>query len=526
MRDTFLDLIILTLASSGFILALCFTSNGVGIQLDGTVYISSARNLINSSSLKTQTDFIYMLGDLNELSFHGSKLIPLTHFPPLFPALLALIGISGIDPLIGARWLNAFIFGANIILIALIIKKASPKLSWSPVLGSLLVLFSSSMLIIHCWANSEPIFILLGFIGLYFLNCYIEDHKTRHLPISALFIALAFLARFTGIIFVLTAVFSIYFLTHFKLLKKLSHISLYAIICCLPVGLWLLSNIFIAESATNRSYHISLSIYKFLTLVKNSFQIFLPMHNYIMAFLVICFILLIGLISHYNINFGVFLSNILVRILFIFICSYTAFIIFSLSFLDNSTPIDDRILLPLLFSQIVLLVLFFDYLYSLENKIINLAIVWFIVLLLSVNFLKISKMMRDSGNQLGFNNISWKTSQLIKMAKEIPKEIDIYSNGPDALYLINGRIAYTVPKKYSQTSRLKNNKFEEQVAKLKKEIDQGKAAIIYFTYFEWRRYLLTAKELEKTLAAPIIKENSEGKIYGRLSFPVNSNLNR
>jgi hypothetical protein len=32
-----------------------------------------------------------------------------------------MIGIFGIDPLNGARWLNAFMFGANILLVGLII---------------------------------------------------------------------------------------------------------------------------------------------------------------------------------------------------------------------------------------------------------------------------------------------------------------------------------------------------------------------------------------------------------------------
>jgi len=61
---------------------------GPGLPPDSASYISSARNLLLGKG--------YFI-------FNGQ---PMTVAPPLFSTILAIIGLAGVDPLIGARFLK------------------------------------------------------------------------------------------------------------------------------------------------------------------------------------------------------------------------------------------------------------------------------------------------------------------------------------------------------------------------------------------------------------------------------------
>ena len=89
-----LHAVIVLFSVAGVMLSLLSTSRyGVGLSSDSTEYISAARGLLAGQG--------YVCHD-------GS---PYTGWPPLFPTLLAGIGLTGIDPTTAARFLNAFAFG-------------------------------------------------------------------------------------------------------------------------------------------------------------------------------------------------------------------------------------------------------------------------------------------------------------------------------------------------------------------------------------------------------------------------------
>ncbi len=88
--------------------ALLFSTRwGIGLSPDSVVYIANARNLLGGYGLS--------------VSFTTGEFFPWTHYPPLFLAGLAGHGFVGIDPLDGARWLNALIFRAKIPLLGLVV---------------------------------------------------------------------------------------------------------------------------------------------------------------------------------------------------------------------------------------------------------------------------------------------------------------------------------------------------------------------------------------------------------------------
>src|SRR4051812_49289346 len=70
---------------------------GVAILDDGPVYVHMAESLANGNG------------------------ITITHYPPFYPALLALWGFSDTSILVGGRWLNVILFAALILLVGAIL---------------------------------------------------------------------------------------------------------------------------------------------------------------------------------------------------------------------------------------------------------------------------------------------------------------------------------------------------------------------------------------------------------------------
>jgi hypothetical protein len=109
VREKHTIAVLLLLAAMGAICVFYATAWGVGVSPDSTLYLEAARNLLRGHGLTITT-----LDNLTR---------PLTHYPPLYPYLLYAGGRLGIDPMDGARWLSALLFGANIFLVGYAILK-------------------------------------------------------------------------------------------------------------------------------------------------------------------------------------------------------------------------------------------------------------------------------------------------------------------------------------------------------------------------------------------------------------------
>src|SRR5258708_23159149 len=95
----FVSFVILGLiALLGTFLVLRATPEGLGLTGDSIAYIAGARSLLAGHGYR-------------EASLISAQ--PVAHYPPGSPAVLALILLSGIDPLPAARFVNALLCGLN-----------------------------------------------------------------------------------------------------------------------------------------------------------------------------------------------------------------------------------------------------------------------------------------------------------------------------------------------------------------------------------------------------------------------------
>jgi hypothetical protein len=140
---SFLSLILLVVI--GILLVLRATPDGLGLSDDSIAYVAGARSMLAGQGYR-------------EAWLASNQ--PVTHFPPAFSSVLAFLGMFGIDPLRGARLVNALLFGLNAGLLGILAWRMTPSLSAGLVIAALFIL-NSEILQVHAVAMSEPLFIFL-----------------------------------------------------------------------------------------------------------------------------------------------------------------------------------------------------------------------------------------------------------------------------------------------------------------------------------------------------------------------------
>src|SRR5258708_6030462 len=308
--------IILLVAFAGMMFA---TRSGAGLTPDSLTYVNAARQLMQGEPL-------------TEISANG-KANPYTHFPPLFPVLMAITStLLRTDPSQAGRYINCLLFGLNALLVALVLHRAG------------------SRFYIHLMVWSEPLFILLMLSGIYFLQRFLQSNSISDLAISALAVGLSALVRYVGVAFIVAEFFYILFLVRKAWRTQLRLLLLQGVVASTPIALWSIRNIAISGSTSDRQlfFHpLMLSdIVSGISIIRdiwffNARPMLVPILTGIILgiFVVVLWQMRQRTGIQERVKAVPSLSFPTIGILFIL--AYIGFLIFSISFFDASIPVDE-----------------------------------------------------------------------------------------------------------------------------------------------------------------------------------------
>ncbi len=174
---------------------------------------------------------------------------PLILWPPLLPAILALAGLLGIDPVAASRFLNAILLALSIMLAFRLQYQAfSSKLF--AILSTLFLLLSASLIRVHEFLLSEPLFVFCSTAFLYCSYFYLKDHSRRHFWLLALFAAAAALTRYAGVYLIAAGASLLLLDSQLRLRSRLIVIARFALVSGAPLALWLVRNLLISGTLT------------------------------------------------------------------------------------------------------------------------------------------------------------------------------------------------------------------------------------------------------------------------------------
>lgn len=487
---------------------------GIGLGSDSFYYISGANNLQDGLGYSRPS------GD-------GSVRL-ITHFPPVYSFFITALSLVGLDTMEAARWLNALLFGANIFVIGLTLHRFSASL-WIALAGAFATLSSPVMLSVHSWALSEPLFLLFVLLALWTLGSYLEGRRRLHLLVASAFAALAYLVRYVGSTVIMTG--AVVMLLPFGLnwRKRATSLTLFLGTSLLGPCLWLLRNVLVAGSATNRviGWHP-------ITLQQvgeglNTFSLWLLPSR--VPEILRCGIAILVALSLLVLSVRIFFTARArcgggddktstlpahASVVTIFAIIYLTFLVLSISFLDASTPLDGRILSPLYLAGLLLVLYLFHLLLISKvrgrwSKIVFLALLLGFMMFTAVRGGRLALNLHANGQ--GFASREWRDSEVVKWVETLPEGLPIYTNEMDGLYLLTGRAAYQIPIKWDPVRATPRTDYEEQMMAMRARIWSERGVLVLFHTLARQQVIFPSEEELTKGLDPILRSN-DGVIFG------------
>lgn len=221
-------------------------SYGIGVRTDSVAYLWGAENLAKGLGL----------GRLNGLG----ELKPMTHWPPFYPLVLTVFELAGMPALSGARYLGAALVAILLFLTGLTVWRVTRSL-WFALGAAVLLALAPSLWITSLDAMTEPLYVGLGLAGALLLDQYLAGRRRWAFVLSALCMALAFLTRYAGISLIAAAGLVLLLdgktriswpPTFAAFAARLKQVGLFGALCAAPMLAWMLRNLLVTGSATNR----------------------------------------------------------------------------------------------------------------------------------------------------------------------------------------------------------------------------------------------------------------------------------
>lgn len=235
----------------GFLLILLSTARfGVGVSHDSAFYLSGAKSILEGDGYSTPI----VPWD------HPESTEPIISWPPLFPLIVAVISLTGVEPIIGARFLNALIFGLIAMVAGFYLLRRTGSLLIATV-GCVCVLTSFPLVFVSKMAWSEPLFILMITLFCFSMASFSENQKPIYLIAAALLAALSFLTRFIGVTVIATGIIVLLLPGSYPIRQRLKATTIFLVISSALPALWILRNYAIADTFLGERSSSSVGLY-------------------------------------------------------------------------------------------------------------------------------------------------------------------------------------------------------------------------------------------------------------------------
>jgi len=365
---------LLLMAVLGVWVMLFSTRYGCGLRNDSFAYIAGARNLAAGNGYGRPGG--------------SGDVVPLTHFPPMFSIAMVIPQLLGIDAVVSARWINAILFGAIVVLAGLIIRKMTRSIGFA-LFGAALVLCSSTLIDVYSWTMSEPLYLFLAFLSFYLLAEYFDQGKWWLLAACGLIVGMAYLTRYVGAALAITAGLAILF-NQSTWRRKFRELGLFVVFAFPLIVWWMVRNYLLTGSTANRDviWH-PVTIENIQGAINNIIFWFIPGRlvngrETLAAIGLGVIVVAAGIFGILNLwkalsekkHFSPGLPFILAAHMLV----YVLLLFFSISFIEYSTDLDNRILTPLYLCSLILAVYFLNLLWTKNHRLIQVGIVIFCIL--------------------------------------------------------------------------------------------------------------------------------------------------
>jgi len=486
-------------------------SRGVGISPDSLVYLGAADSIASGKGVTT-------------VSSHYTPLTPagapLTIFPPAYPALVAGIIKLGLPPATSAKWFHVIMMAATIFMIGIVACVATEG-SVTATLGSILLFATSD----HIWnvytmAWSEAPFILFCLSAFVLLVMHVAKPNYFLLIGASLSAGLALMTRYVGVTIIPPMILTIFVFRGGRLRDRIKDsLLLTAVSGGLPAA-WLIRNLVLANSATDRSFAFHLPGKSDIGMLTNSLLLFwLPWSLPFTLRLILLALAggLVMMIAGLAIGKSKPRGNVAAPLLVgAFSAVYVLFLLTYDTFVSPAAELDTRVLAPFyVFVNLLVVIAVYQVARYKRSKLLWRGFLVLVLVLASVNASRaLPYIIQRHKNGSGYASRQWTDSATIEFVKRSADKRTIYSNGVDVIAFLTAKEAVRLPAKIDPVSWQINRDFDRQMAILNREVMENRAVIVVFDSITWRYYLPRSEELKDTYKLPVMLRLNDGAVYG------------
>jgi 4-amino-4-deoxy-L-arabinose transferase-like glycosyltransferase len=479
MRRSVFLLTLALIAVFGAFLVWRATPEGLGLSDDSIAYIAGARSLLAGDGYR-------------EPWLESNQ--PVTHFPPAFSGVLALIGLAGINPINAAHVLNALLFGMNAALLGVL----GWRMTRSQVAGiilALLFVLNDSLLRVHAVAMSEPLFLFFSLLAFLSFAIHFEKEKPAWLAVTGLLTSLAYLVRYSGLALLATFVVAILLLKE-DWRKRITGVLIFLAGCIPLMAAWSIRNRLAAGNTTNRLliWHpvtgdtlnqglrtfseFMVPVEEWRRLLFKTPGIFVSVIAVILLAILV-WILVNGLRRFFKPASP--MPEIIGLTSGLYVFGYLASVLFSISLFDASTPLKLRILAPVYLPLLLFLVGAGTWLWNRRPYAWRAMVLGVAALVFGMSITGQARTVQElSRGGQGYASFKWYDSKIMAYLRTLPGDVAIYTNEPGAVYLYTGRSCRVLPERVDPVTGLMWDNFEAGVALLQQDVLSGSAVLVVF----------------------------------------------
>jgi hypothetical protein len=469
---------------------------GIGVTPDSALFESAANSLLTGNGLTTDID--------------GSR-SPLTHHPPLYPALLATgKELSGTFLTAGTA-INFISFLCCVWGVYIFTRRNAPP-GWAAA-AVLLLVCSTALYSVEYVLGTDGLAVPFMVAGMYGLSEFERTKSLRVLVLTGLALSAAILTRYAYLAFFPAGCLVILLDEEMSLLKRLRSVVLLWAVACGPILLVVLHNQIKGGSATNRTVALHLVSRSRLLEGADYLSSWLLPYRVPIALrtLALGAVVALGIVLAIRSS-----SRNPLRITTFFLLGYLGLLLVSISLIDEATPLDERLLAPVVVIVCLHLTLVCAWLWNRKSPLLAACAGLLILTPCCVGMMHLFPETaalynhKDQGRSLAELREDFR--QILPALDKLPPGAPIYSNVAREIYLVSGRPAKDLPtvKGYTDGRTRTEAEISAQVHELEREL-AGSGGLVIFqlrpkTLFDLslinRSDLLRRVPLEEVLRSP------------------------
>lgn len=500
-------------AALGMALVWMGTRAGVGTFGDSVTYYTAARSLAAGQGLQ-------------QLSSDGAPM-PLLQFPPGYPALLAGVGQAAGGALGAARAINIVAMGVAVLLLGQIVYRMtrSAVAAWT---AAVLFAVHGQPVGLYLGMFSEPTYVALLLAVLATLMRF--GPRGKWLWVAGCLAGSAILVRFAGVHLIgCCAVWIVAMNWRFGRRKALRRAAAFLIPALLPAMLWSIRNVMQAGHSTSRSleYHrptwvqvkpVFSAMVRWVIPIEGPWQ--MPALFVVLALWVIVPLWTIR-------KYGLPRAGAAARLALpaLFVLTYVPFLWLARTFLDSAIPFNYRLLIPNHPVSLLVVAIWAVGRWRVSAyrpAVIGRVAAGVVGVVLAAGAvqqahasLQYTRKVGVAG--LGYGEKKWADSAGMKAIRELPPDAIVYTNAADAVYLLTGRAARTLPHSFGYGRTRGKALVEHGLVRLYLSMSREHAVAVYFTAIKRNTILVSEKQLVARVHGTAVKQLEDARIY---SIPV------